>query len=157
MLEVLTPDALAAGLGATTFTPPRSIDDPSIAALAQTFAHNDGIAVVHDTIQYLIERSEHEEEWLEALSRSPIPTTLTWGLRDTVSPPRVPRPSIPEHLSLHQGRLESELWCLPNANHYLQHDDPQGFGPRRRACSYRAALPEAPGALLRRTRSTDTR
>ncbi len=33
VLEVLTPDALAAGLGATTFTPPRSLDDPSIAAL----------------------------------------------------------------------------------------------------------------------------
>ena len=38
VLEVLTPDALAAGMGTTTFTPPRSLDDPSIAALAQTFA-----------------------------------------------------------------------------------------------------------------------
>ena len=76
-------------MGETTFTPPRSLDDPAIAALADTFAFNDGIAVLHDTIQYLVERSEHEQEWLEELARSSDPTTLVWGLYDVVSPLRV--------------------------------------------------------------------
>ena len=47
------------------------------------------MAVIHDTIQYLVERSEREEEWLEALARSPVPTTVVWGLYDVVSPLRV--------------------------------------------------------------------
>jgi len=144
VLEVLTPEALAAGMGTTTFTPPRSLDDPSIAALAQTFAHNDGTAVVHDTIQYLVERSEHEEEWLEALSRSAIPTTLIWGLHDTVSPPRVVTYIWNTYLATKAGA--NELWFLPGANHYLQHDDPQGFADVvTRALTGNS--PEAPSAL----------
>ena len=79
VLAALTPESLAAGMGETTFTPPRPLEHPSIAALAQTFAYNDGAAVVHDTIQYLIERSEHEEEWLDTLARSSVPTTVTLG------------------------------------------------------------------------------
>lgn len=89
LLEQLTPELLALGMGGATFTPPRSLEDPAIAALAQTFAYNDGIAVVHDTIQYLVERSENETGWLEMLAASPVPTTLVWGLYDAVSPLRV--------------------------------------------------------------------
>lgn len=89
VLDAVTPQSLAVGMGQTTFTPPRPLDDPAIAALAETFAYNDGTSVIHDTIQYLVERSEHEQEWLDALARSSIPTTLIWGLHDAVSPPRV--------------------------------------------------------------------
>jgi hypothetical protein len=70
-VAALTPELLAAGLGQTTFTPPRALDDPLIAALADTFAVNDGLGVIHDTIQYLVERSDHEQEWLEALAAMP--------------------------------------------------------------------------------------
>jgi len=144
VLEVLTPEALAAGLGTTTFTPPRSLDDPAIAGLDQAFAYNDGIAVVHDTIQYLVERSEHEEEWLAALSRSSIPTTLIWGLHDTVSPPRVVTYIWNTYLATKPGA--NELWFLPKANHYLQHDDPSGFVDIvKRALTGNS--PEAPGAV----------
>jgi len=125
VLDVVTPEGLAAGMGTTTFTPPRSGEDPAIAALAQTFAHNDGVAVVHDTIQYLVERAAHEEEWLGALSRSAIPTTLLWGLCDTVSPPRVAMHIWDRYLSTKPSA--NDLWFLPHANHYLQHDDPEGF------------------------------
>ena len=48
-----TPELLAAGLGASTFMPRRDLTDPEIAALAKCFAHNDGIRVLPDTIQYL--------------------------------------------------------------------------------------------------------
>ena len=144
VLEVLTPEGLAAGMGTTTFTPPRPLDDPAIEALAQTFAYNDGTSVVHDTIQYLVERSEHEEEWLSALSRSQVPTTLLWGLHDTVSPPRVAAYIWHTFLSTKPGN--NELWFLPRANHYLQHDDPQGFVEVvRRVLT--GTTPDAPGAL----------
>ena len=40
----------------------------------------------------------------------------------------------------------NELWFLPNANHYLQHDDPEGFvDVVTRALTGNS--PEAPGAL----------
>ena len=125
VLDVVTPESLAAGMGETTFTPPRTLDDPAIAALVQTFAHDDGTAVLHDTIQYLVERSENEEAWLAALARSSVPTTLIWGLHDTVSPPRVATHVWHTCLSTKPGR--NELWFLPGANHYLQDDDPDGF------------------------------
>ena len=65
---------------------------------------NDGIAVLHDTIQYLVERSEHEQEWLEALAGSPVPTTLMWGLYDVVSPLRVAAHVWSTYLAEQAGR-----------------------------------------------------
>ncbi len=125
VLDAVTPSALATGMGQTTFTPPRTLVDPTIAALADTFAYNDGTSVLHDTIQYLVERAEHEIEWLATLARSSIPTTVLWGLHDTVSPPRVATHVWHEHLATKPG--VNELWFLPRANHYLQDDDPDGF------------------------------
>ncbi len=121
----VTPELLATGIGQNTFTPPRTMDDPAIAALAQTFAYNDGIAVLHETIQYLVERSENEREWLEALARSPVSTTLVWGLYDEVSPLRVAAYVWNTYLSTKPG--DNEFWLLPRANHYLQEDQPQEF------------------------------
>ncbi len=125
VLEAVTPELLASGLGQTTFTPPRSLEDPDIAALAHTFAVNDGVAVLHDTIQYLVERSEHEQEWLAYLAESPVPTTLAWGLHDVVSPPRVAAYIWNAYLSTKPG--DNEFWLLPHANHYLQNDQPPEF------------------------------
>jgi pimeloyl-ACP methyl ester carboxylesterase len=125
VLDAVTPAALATGMGQTTFTPSLTLDDPSIAALAETFAYNDGTSVLHDTIQYLVERSEYEAAWLEALAGTSTPTTVVWGLHDTVSPPRVAAHIWHDYLSTKPGI--NELWFLPAANHYLQHDDPRGF------------------------------
>ena len=147
VLEAVTPAALAVGMAETTFTPPRTIDDPAIAALADTFAYNDGTSVLHDTIQYLVERSENEREWLDALARSSTPTTLVWGLHDTVSPPRVATYIWHEFLSTKPG--VNELWFLPAANHYLQDDDPEGFVEVvTRALN--GSSPDDPGALSAR-------
>jgi pimeloyl-ACP methyl ester carboxylesterase len=144
VLQAATPEALAVGMGENTFTPPRSGDDPAIAALAQTFAFNEGLAVIHDTIQYLVERSEREAEWLEALARSPVPTAVVWGLYDVVSPPRVAAHVWNEYLATKPG--DNEFWLLPRANHYLQHDQPEEFADVvARALSQRS--PEAPGPL----------
>jgi pimeloyl-ACP methyl ester carboxylesterase len=144
VLKALTPEMLAAGMGQNTFTPPRSLDDPTIAALAHTFAINDGIGVLHDTIQYLLERSEYEQAWLEALSSSTVPTTLVWGLYDLVAPVRVANYIWDTYLATKPGA--NEFWLLPRANHYLQNDQPREFAEVVSAALAQRS-PETPGPL----------
>jgi pimeloyl-ACP methyl ester carboxylesterase len=144
VVAAVTPEALAIGMGENTFTPPRSLEDPAIAALAQTFAYNDGLAVMHDTIQYLVERSENERDWLEALARSSVPTTVVWGLYDVVSPLRVAAHVWERYLATEPGA--NEFWLLPRANHYLQHDQPAEFAQVVNSTLSRSS-PEAPGPV----------
>jgi pimeloyl-ACP methyl ester carboxylesterase len=118
-----TPEGLAAGLAASTFMPRRTLDDPEIAALAMCFAHDDGIEVLPDTIQYLRERAADETEWLETLSRNSTNTTLVWGLHDNVSPIRVANYVWQRYLLQKPGR--NRYWILPTADHYLQSDAPR--------------------------------
>jgi pimeloyl-ACP methyl ester carboxylesterase len=125
MTTVLTPSRLAEGMGASTFTPPRKGSDPEIEALAATFSHDNGIEVLHETIQYLVERSKDEQTWLTALAGARFPVTLIWGLCDTVSPPRVANYVWNEHLMLGPGG--NRLYYIPDANHYLQVDRPDAF------------------------------
>lgn len=115
-----TPEMLAAGMGATTFMPRRAPTDPEIVALAKCFAHNDGVAVLPDTIQYLKERAADETNWLTALSTNPINTSLVWGLHDNVSPVRVANFVWQKFLEDKPGR--NRYWILPTADHYLQCD-----------------------------------
>ncbi len=117
-----TPQMLAAGLGATTFMPRRDLADPEIAALAQCFAHNDGIAVLPDTIRYLHERTADEESWLQRLSTIDVDTTLIWGLHDSVAPLRVATHVWQAHLRSKPGR--NRFWVVPTADHYVQCDAP---------------------------------
>ena len=121
----LTPSRLAEGLGASTFTPPRTAGDPEVEALAATFAHADGIRVLPETIQYLVERSQNEEAWLRTLAEAPIPVTVIWGLYDTISPPRVASYVWNEYLMLRTSG--NRLYFIPDANHYPQVDRPDAF------------------------------
>ncbi len=125
LLEQLTPELLAAGMGAATFTPARGPNDPEVQALAATFAHENGVAVLHETIQYLVERSVDEETWLQALAATSAPTTLIWGIYDTVSPIRVATHVWHQHLMFKPGR--NAFYLIPGANHYLQNDRPDAF------------------------------
>ena len=122
LLEGATPALLAQGMGTTTFWPPRDADDPGVQALTETFAHQDGVQVMHETIQYLVERSADEDKWLQALAESEVPTTMIWGLNDTVSPPRVASWVWGRHLMLKPGR--NSLYFISDAGHYLQNDRP---------------------------------
>jgi pimeloyl-ACP methyl ester carboxylesterase len=117
-----TPEMLAAGMGATTFMPRRTPTDPDIIALAKCFAHNDGIRVLPDTIQYLHERAADEKRWLGELSKIPVNATLVWGLHDTVSPLRVANHVWQNYLRSMPGH--SRYWVVPCADHYLQCDAP---------------------------------
>jgi pimeloyl-ACP methyl ester carboxylesterase len=143
-VAALTPQMLAAGLGQTTFTPARGLDDAVITALADTFAYNDGLAVIHDTIQYLVERSEQERDWLDALAAMPVKTTLVWGLYDEVSPLRVAAHVWERYLATKPGT--NEFWLLPRANHYLQNDQPREFVQVVEAALSNSS-PTAPGPI----------
>ena len=118
-----TPEMLAAGMGMSTFMPRRTLQDPEIAALAQCFAHNDGIRVLPDVIQYLNERAADETGWLEALSQSDVNTTVVWGVHDNVAPVRVPNYVWETYLKNKPGR--NRYWLVPGADHYLQCDAPE--------------------------------
>ena len=144
LLDQLTPELLAAGMGALMFTPPRAPDDPGVQALAATFAHNDGVAVLHETIQYLVERSMDETAWLQSLAATAVPTTLMWGVYDTVAPIRVANHVWNEHLMLKPGR--NAFYLIPGANHYVQNDRPDAF-VQTLAHALDAPDDAAPGAL----------
>ena len=121
----LTPARLAEGLGASLFSPPRKAGDPAVEALTATFAHDNGMKVLHETIQYLVERSKNEQRWLAALGEASFPVTVIWGLCDTVAPPRVASYVWNEYLRLKPGG--NRLYFIPDANHYLQADRPDAF------------------------------
>jgi pimeloyl-ACP methyl ester carboxylesterase len=122
---VLTPSVLAMALGASTFTPPRAAGDPEVEALTAIFDHHDGIKVLHETAQYLIERARDEQAWLAGLSQAQFPVTVVWGLYDTVAPPRVASYVWNEFLMRKPGG--NRLYFIPDANHYLQVDRPGAF------------------------------
>ena len=125
LAAALSAPVLAEAMGATTFTPPRKPGDPEVEALTATFSHHDGIKVMHETIQYLAERSKDEQSWLTALSTVAFPVAVIWGLYDTVSPPRVASYVWNQYLMLKPGR--NRLYFIPDANHYLQADRPDAF------------------------------
>jgi pimeloyl-ACP methyl ester carboxylesterase len=144
LLEQVTPELLAAGMGAIMFTPPRAADDPAVQALAATFAHDDGVARLNETIQYLLERSVDETAWLRSLGATDVPTTLVWGLYDTVAPLRVANHVWDEHLMFKPGR--NAFYLIPGANHYLQNDRPDAF-VQTITHALEAPADVAPGAL----------
>jgi pimeloyl-ACP methyl ester carboxylesterase len=122
---VLTAPGLAAALGASMFTPPRTPDDPEVEALSAIFTHEAGMTVLHETIQYLTERAKEEQAWLAGLSEASFPVTMIWGLYDTVAPPRVASYVWTEYLMRKHGN--NRLYFIPDANHYLQVDRPDAF------------------------------
>ncbi|MGQ9407917.1 alpha/beta fold hydrolase [Mycolicibacterium gilvum] len=117
-----TPEMLAAGLGAATFMPRRTLQDPEIASLASCFAHNDGIRVLPDTVRYLHERAADETGWLERLSTIPVDTTVIWGLHDVVAPLRVANHVWQTYVKPKPSR--NHYWVVPTADHYVQCDAP---------------------------------
>jgi pimeloyl-ACP methyl ester carboxylesterase len=125
LAATVTPAVLAQAMGAAMFTPPRKPGDTEVEAMTATFAHDDGMKVLHEGIQYLVERSKDEQRWLTALAEAPFPVTVIWGLYDTVSPPRVASYVWDQYLMFRPGG--NRLYFIPDANHYLQVDRPDAF------------------------------
>lgn len=125
LLASATAAQLAEAMGASTFTPSRPPGDPDVEALVATFSHQDGVKVLHETIQYLVERSKDEQTWLDVISKADFPVSLIWGVYDTVSPPRVANYVWREYLMERPSR--NRLYYIPDANHYSQVDQPDAY------------------------------
>ena len=125
LLKTITAPLLAAGMGNSTFTPPLKADDPEVRAMASFFGYQNGVAVMPATIQYLNERKQFENRFLEALARSPIPVTLIWGAHDMISPLRVA--DYVWTTALKSRKAAGAYWMVPCGNHYLQHDQPEAM------------------------------
>jgi pimeloyl-ACP methyl ester carboxylesterase len=146
-----TPKQLAEGMGQATYTPPRGPDDPEVQALTTIFSHGEhALEVLHETIQYLVERAQDEASWLEALAALDVPTTFIWGVYDTVSPPRVINYIWDNYMMKKPGR--NSLYYVPDANHYLQNDQP---GSLHEAILHALDAPDdsPPGAIAPRLAS----
>jgi pimeloyl-ACP methyl ester carboxylesterase len=121
-LAAATPEQLAEGMGQATYSPPRDPDSPEVQALVSIFSHDNGLVVLHETIQYLVERAQDEASWLTALAALEVPTTFIWGVYDTISPPRVVNYVWNEFMMKKPGA--NSLYYVPDANHYVQNDQP---------------------------------
>jgi pimeloyl-ACP methyl ester carboxylesterase len=121
-LQQASPEQLAEGMGRATYTPARTADSPEVQALTTIFSYDTGLPVLHETIQYLVERSQDEESWLRSLAALDVPTTFIWGVYDTVSPPRVISYVWDNYMMKKPG--ENALYFVPDANHYVQNDQP---------------------------------
>ena len=150
VLEIMTPELLAAGMGDLTFWPSRRPGDPEVDALTDTFAHNDGIKVLHETIQYLVERADSETAWLEALAATDVPTTVIWGMNDPVSPVRVPSYAWNNFFMLKPGA--NRFYLIPDASHYVQNDRPDAVVATLRH-SFDPASDTKPGPITGESRS----
>jgi pimeloyl-ACP methyl ester carboxylesterase len=117
-----TPEQLAVGVGQAVYFPPRVVGDPEVEGLTAIFSTDHGMVVLHETIQYLVERAEDETSWLEALAGMDVPTTFVWGVYDTVAPPRVVSYVWDHFMMTKPGR--NALYYVPDAGHYLQCDQP---------------------------------
>jgi len=121
-VKAVSPQLLAAGLGATTHTPALKPDDPEVKAMAAQFTYQSGIEALPSTIQYLNERKEMEVTYLQVLARSAVPVTLIWGVHDMIAPVRVA--DYVWDAALKTRTAAAAYWMVPCGNHYLQQDQP---------------------------------
>jgi len=116
-------ELLAKGLNKQAHTIPEKED--KINAVASIIDYQDGGEVQHSTIQYLNQRMQYEEIWLDNLKNSDIPTTLFWGTEDKIAPVAVA--DYVWQAVLKDRSTESYYWRLPNADHYLMNDNPHAL------------------------------
>lgn len=119
--SIISGDRFAQGLADETFA--ITLPQSEIDAYASIFDYQDGMAVQHEIIKYLNERSENEVVWLETLGRSDIPTTLIWGELDAIAPVEVPDHAWTNYLE--KRETPAAYWRIACANHYLQVDVPE--------------------------------
>jgi pimeloyl-ACP methyl ester carboxylesterase len=108
------------GLADLTFA--TTLPQSEIDSYASIFDYQDGGRVQHEIIKYLNERAKNEVGWLEALTKSEIPTTLIWGELDAIAPVRVPDFVWENYLA--DRETTATYWRIPCADHYLQVDVP---------------------------------
>ena len=80
---VLPARLLAQAMSRSLFSPPAELAHGH--ELGGVLRYERGTKVLHQTIQYLRERQEFEDEWLASWAESPVPCSLVWGQLDPVA------------------------------------------------------------------------
>lgn len=114
---------LANGMRDLAYSTPQS--DAMIKGVASNIDYQDGGQVQHATIQYLAQRAQYEETWLSNLRESSVPATLIWGLDDPIA--FVAVADYVWNEVLRSRDTPATYWQLPQANHYLQNDQPEAL------------------------------
>jgi pimeloyl-ACP methyl ester carboxylesterase len=126
--------------------------DPATARATARATTPEMLAAGMGASTFLNERAADEKNWLDALSRNAVNTTLVWGLHDNVSPLRVANFVWQTYLKEKPGR--NRYWILPTADHYLQCDAPRQLAQILRLTTRGDELPlqtlgdEPDGAVL---------
>jgi pimeloyl-ACP methyl ester carboxylesterase len=116
--DSLSGTQLALTLGVATYSPPltaRPMND-----LAAVFDYQDGTSVMDSTVQYLNEREDYEDTWLEALANTSVPLTIIWGEKDTIAPTAVADYAWDHYVA--PRTAPARYYRHPCANHYLPSD-----------------------------------
>ena len=117
--RTLTGPILADGMAVDVYSP--SLNKTERDELATVFDYQSGTHVMHGTIQYLVERHEHEVEWLQVLGNCSVSATLVWGGKDPVAVPAVGDYVWTNYLA-NRTSAPSTYHKVPEANHYIQVD-----------------------------------
>ena len=114
---LMNPNTMAKGLGTTVCTP--KLNETQTAALASVFGYQEGQHIMHDTIQYLVDRKLHEDHWLDVLHNAQIDASLIWGTTDPVATTKV-ADYVWENYLKNRPHANATYHKIQGANHYLQ-------------------------------------
>ena len=117
--RLISAQMLAKGLGSKVFSP--QLSSSEVSALASVLDYQSGTHILHDTIQYLQDRREHEVEWLEVLHNSSIDCTMIWGTKDPIATLNV-SDYVWQNYLRDRPHANSSYFKIEGANHYLQID-----------------------------------
>jgi pimeloyl-ACP methyl ester carboxylesterase len=95
----------------------RQLSAAELGAFWSLLRYNDGLAIYHRLIRYMLERRVQQQRWLDALGRDSAALTLIWGLADPVAPPVI----ADRILSL---RPDARAVRLPGVGHYPHWESP---------------------------------
>merc|ERR1712083_429532 len=100
--------------------------------------YQDTPKIANELNQYLDQRACWEENWLDALLYSEVPTTLVWGWKDTIAPKRVG--DFLWALLEDRPNAKARYISSPEGGHYLTHDQPDLFAclikdPKKSTCN----------------------
>jgi len=119
--NLLPAPVLAQGLASSVFTPSAGVQYGH--ELATVLEFEDGIGVMHDTIQYLNEREQYEDEWLDTWSKSTVPCSLVWGQQDPVATAEL-GDYLWNNILENRTSAPADYEKVESGNHYLQGDHP---------------------------------
>ena len=114
--KLITPDLVASGMSIEVYTP--HLNKSDLKALESVFAFEEGTHILHETIQYLHDRSLHEMSWLNALHNSSVDCSLIWGTADPVAVPAI-ADFVWGNFLQHRPHANATYTQIKGANHYL--------------------------------------